>query len=312
MVPLPVLNQRTGIVGAWIALCFIWGSTYLAIRVGVAVFPPFWMAGTRFLVAGAAMLAFARLRHATFPASRGEYVDLVAIGLFLTSANALVTWGEQRIPSGLAALIGCTGPIVIALMAQAAPRGERLRPRGWIGLALGFCGLVLLLRPSGGGRLDPTSLAALFVAVVLWGSGTSYSRMRAPKCDPVAGTSIEMLVGSAFWLIVAAATEHRMTAPVNLNAVLAVAYLIVFGSCIAFTLFFYLLRHVPAPRASTYAYVNPVIAVLLGWAILRETFSPSMALGTAITLAGVFLTNSGRAPAATKISRPGPAPHAGR
>lgn len=294
---MPVMNQRTRLVAAWVALCIIWGSTYLAIRVGVATFPPFWMAGTRFLIAGAVMLAFARFRGAAFPRSIMEYADLAVVGLFLTSANALVTWGEQQIPSGLAALIDCTGPIVIALMAQAAPRGERLRPRGWTGLGLGFCGLIVLLRPSGGGRLDTVSLAALFTAVVLWGLGTSVSRRRAPKCDPVAGTSIEMLVGSAFWLVVAAFTEHRMTAPLNPGAVLAVAYLIVFGSCIAFTLFFYLLRHVPAPRASTYAYVNPIIAVLLGSAILRETFTPWMALGTAVTLAGVFLTNTGKAPA---------------
>lgn len=293
-----LLSHRGRILAAWLALCVIWGSTYLAIRVGVATFPPFWMAGVRFLIAGGALTIIAKATGAAFPKTRAEYQGLVAIGVLLTTANALVTWGEQVVPSGLAALIGCSGPVVIAAMALASPRHERLRPRGWAGLALGFVGLVLLLRPSGAQRLDPLSLGALLIAVLFWGSGSTLSRRHAAKCDPIAGTGIEMLAGSILWLTVAAITEHGLKGTVHLPAVLAVAYLIVFGSCIAFTVFFWLLRHVPAPKASTYAYINPIIAVVLGWAILHEALTPTMAAGAAVTLAGVFLTNTGKAASA--------------
>ncbi|HEY3269017.1 MAG TPA: EamA family transporter [Armatimonadota bacterium] len=304
------MTERAKIVAAWSALGFIWGSTYLALRVGVLTFPPFLMAGVRFLIAGVALLFIARARGAQFPRGRSAYAALCLTALLLmVGGNGGTTWASQKAPSSLVGLLGSTSPLMIGFLSLFLPGSERLKPVGWAGLALGLVGLGVLLRPSGGAPIGPAALGC-GIAVVCWSAGSLLSRHRAPKCDAMASNAIQMLIGAVVLCAMGLITEHGLKQPLNWPALAAVAYLTVVGSCVGFTLFFWLLARVPAAKVATYAYVNPVVAVILGWAVLHERITGATLLGAAVTLAGVILTNAGRAAAPALISAPIPEPAA--
>jgi drug/metabolite transporter (DMT)-like permease len=280
------------VIAAFAALYVIWGSTYFAIRVTLDSMSASASAAARFVIAGPFLLLLARVNgHAIVPPRR-ELVSLGIIGcLLLVGGNGLVVWSEQYVASGLAALTVATTPLWIAILGALLPSGERLPATGWAGVLLGLIGLGVLLWPklSAGVGGERYAEVALLLATLCWASGSLYSKRVSFTVPPLVGTGWQMLVAGIVLSLIAAragAFSHFAPEPAGW---FALGYLVLFGSCIAFTAFGWLLQHVAAAKVMTYAYVNPVIAVLLGCLLRNEPFTASMALGTPIIVVAVAL-----------------------
>jgi drug/metabolite transporter (DMT)-like permease len=281
---------------AFASVYLAWGSTYLAIRIAVASFAPPILAGVRFTIAGAGLLLALRLAGWSVVPSAPDLGALAIVGaLLLVGGNGLVVWAEQSMPSGLTALIIATVPLWMAGLAALPPARERLAPRAVAGLALGFVGVAVLVTPgiAAGGPLRGE--AALLLAALSWSCGSLYARRATVTIDPLIATGWEMLIGGALFLVIAAVAGSAATTHPTAAGVAALAYLVVFGSWIGFTAYVWLLAHVPAAKVATYAYVNPVIAVVLGWWVLGERLSTAVALGSAIIVVAVVLVTTARA-----------------
>jgi drug/metabolite transporter (DMT)-like permease len=292
------VSQRLKVLIAFLTVYLVWGSTYLAIRVGVRDLPPALLAGTRFLIAGALVLAFARLRGHPIPKDPRRLWPLAIVGfLLLVGGNGLVVYAEQFVDSGLTAVIVATSPFLMAGAEALLPDGERIGRRALAGLLVGFAGLVLLVSPNlvGQHRGDFRGFGALLVACVSWTIGTVYSRRRGVPVPALVATGIEMLAGGIFLCAIALVAGDFGRARWTATALLAQGYLIVFGAAAAFTAYIWLLDHVPPSRVSTYAYVNPVVALVLGWVILDETLTGRILVSAAVILIGVILVTTARA-----------------
>jgi drug/metabolite transporter (DMT)-like permease len=287
--------RKSRVVLAFAAVYVVWGSTYLAIRFGVQTIPPFMMAGMRFLVAGLPLYAYARIRGAARPSVR-EWRSAAVVGLLLLFvANGGVTWAEQRVPSGIAALLAATVPLWIAVMDWGIHGGARPRPGVIIGLVVGLAGVVILIGPDqilGENRLDLAGIGVLMIASLSWATGSLYSRRAVLPSSPLLATSMEMLSGAAALFLVAGFSgEFQRFDPsgVSTRSWLAVGYLSLFGSIIGFSAYVWLLRVAHASRVATYAYVNPVIAIFLGWSIAGEAFTFQMLIAAAVIIFAVVL-----------------------
>lgn len=290
------------------AVYVIWGSTYLAIAVAIETLPPFWMAGIRFVVAGAILYGWALWRGAPQPSLAHWRSAALIGGLLLLGGNGGVVWAEQHVSSGVAALLVSMVPLWMVLFRWLQPGGERPSGRVWAGLGLGFLGLTLLVRPwaaSGGGSLDLLGVGALVLACVSWAWGSIHSRRVPLPESPVMATALEMLCGGALLLLVGAfAGEPAQVdlAAVSGRSALALIYLITFGALVGFTAYIWLLRVVNPVLVSTYAYVNPVVAVFLGWLILSEPVTAKTLAAAAIIIAGVALITT--AQSRPKVQKP--------
>ncbi|MDB6165734.1 MAG: yedA [Lacunisphaera sp.] len=294
---------KAALIAGFAAIYIIWGSTYLGIRIAVETMPPFLMAGVRFLVAGAIVAAFIAFTRG-FRATKTQWRDNAIIGGFLClGGNGLVSWAEVRVPSGIATLIISAGPVFIVLMDWAVhvffkdgKRGTKPRPLTFVGLALGFVGLAILVGPSvtmtGVGGLNPWSVLGLLGATLFWGVGMIYMRYAHNPAEPFTASGIQMLCGSG-WLLLASALTGEFSrfdpAAVTSRSALAWSYLVVFGSLIGFSTFTWLMKHSTPAKVSTYAYVNPVVAVFLGWLVLHEPVSPRIFVAAGIIIAGVAI-----------------------
>jgi drug/metabolite transporter (DMT)-like permease len=275
--------------GLWIVY-LVWGSTYLAIRVMVETVPPLMGAGVRFTVAGAVMLGVLALHRSVRP-TRAQLLSALAVGILLPGANAVVTVAEQEVPSALAALLIASVPLWVLLMRRAT--GEPVSRAGIVAVLVGFAGVALLLRP-GEQSADASLLAlgAVVFAAVMWASGSFASpRLRLPG-DPLVSTGWQMLLGGL--VIVAAGLAAGEAADVDpeafsVRSVVALSYLIVFGSWLAFTAYAWLLQNAAISRVATYAYVNPVVAIVLGYLVLDEVITPLTLVGAAIIVVSVAL-----------------------
>ena len=288
------------ILAAFAAVYVIWGSTYLAIRFGVETIPPFMMAGTRFILSGVPLYLWARARGAPRPTLKEwRSASIVAI-LLLFVGNGGVTWAEQRVPSGIAALFAATVPMWIVILDWAWHGAERPRPRVIFGLVLGVAGVLLLVGPDqlfGRTRIDLAGAVVLLVAAVSWASGSLYSRKAALPSSPLLGTAMEMLVGAGALYLMSAVTGELRTfhlLAVSSRSWLAVVYLSIFGSIVGFSAYIWLLRVAHASRVSTYAYVNPVIAIFLGWRLANEAFTFTMLVSAAVIILAVVLIITNR------------------
>jgi drug/metabolite transporter (DMT)-like permease len=266
---------RGQLVVAFAAVYVRGGSTYLAIRFGVETIPPFLMAGLRHLTAGVALFGWLRLRGTPAP-ERRHWGPAAAIGgLMLLGGNGLVSWAEQRVPSGLAALIVACVPIWMTLLDGIQ---NRRTPHGVVlaGLAAGLAGLAFLVAPgrfAGGAHVDLLGAGALMLASLLWATGSLYARRAKLPASTLMATAMEMIAGGA--ILIGTSTllgEWRgfSIAEVSTRSLLALSYLIVAGSLLGFTAYIFLLGATTPARVSTYAYVNPVVAVFLGWAFAGE------------------------------------------
>ncbi|HEX2189378.1 MAG TPA: EamA family transporter, partial [Longimicrobiaceae bacterium] len=289
------------VLAAFAAVYVLWGSTYLAIRFAIETLPPFLMASARFLLAGAALYAFVRARGTPRPQRVHWRSAAVVGGLLLFVGNGGVVWAERTVPSGVVALLVAMVPLWMTLLEWLRPGGRRPGRRVVLGLAVGFAGMVLLVGPleiGGAGGVDPAGAAVVLVATLAWAVGSIYSRSAQLPDDPLLATGMEMIAGG---VLLAAAGLARGElgawdpAAVSTASVLAFAYLVTFGSLVGFTAYVWLLRVSTPARVSTYAYVNPVVAVLLGWMIAGEPLNARI-LGAAaiIVVAVAAITGRGR------------------
>jgi drug/metabolite transporter (DMT)-like permease len=286
--------RRAKLVAAFAAVYVLWGSTYLAIRFGVETIPPFLMAGTRHLAAGLLLFAWTRWSGEPRPDARHWRTGFFVGGLMLLGGNGLVTWAERRVPSGLAALIVASVPLWMTLLDGLH---KRVRPPLPVagGILVGLAGLVVLVAPghfAGNGRVDLLGAGALLLAALCWASGSLYSRhARLPK-SVLTSTAIQMIGGGTLlWLVGLAGGEGSRLhlAAVSPRSLLSLAYLIVFGSLVGFSAYVWLLRATTPARVSTYAYVNPLVAVLLGWLFAGEAVTPRIVLATIAIVGSVAL-----------------------
>jgi len=298
------------ILAAFAAIYIIWGSTYLAIRIGLETMPPFLMAGVRFLVAGAILFAWARIRGVAAP-TRAQWRSAFILGaLFLVVGNGGVVWAEQRVPSGLAALLVAMLPVWTVLIEWMQPGGQRPSLGIVAGLATGFAGLAILVAPTDGGvTIDPLGAGALLLASFSWAvAGVRSKRMALPASAPLS-SGIQMLAGGALLVVVGvlAGDPGRLDlGGMSGRSVAAVAYLIVFGSLVGFSAFAWLLQVTTPSRVATYAYVNPVVAVLLGWALAGERLGTREIVAAVVIIAAVGLITTARARIPAKMAH-GPA-----
>jgi drug/metabolite transporter (DMT)-like permease len=287
----------------WLALAIIyvvWGSTYLGIRWALETIPPFTMASVRYLVAGLILLAFVKARGAPPITLRDLGPAFVTGGLMLLCGNGGVVWAEQRIASGLAALLVAVEPLFIVLLQATLPQ-ERRRPsaRALVGVAFGVAGVLLLVGPSGGlggGRADLRGAAAVLFAAFAWALGSLLSRHLASPASPLQATALQMLAGGVLLGCASGVTgEWARFSPalVSARSLVAVAYLVVFGSLVAFTAYVWLLRAASPALVSTYAFVNPVVAVFLGWLLAREEVGARTLVAAAVIVGAVVLITLG-------------------
>jgi drug/metabolite transporter (DMT)-like permease len=288
--------SRAQIVLAFAAVYVLWGSTYLAIRIGDETIPPFLLAGLRHTIAGVALLSWLRLRGQAARIEPRHWRSAAIIGaLMLLGGNGLVTWAERRVPSGLAALIVASVPIWMTLLHGLQIR-RRPHPVVLLGLALCVAGLAFLVLPAGravaSNHVDPLGAAALLAAALFWAIGSLYSRTAALPSSTLLATAMEMVAGGVILLSTsAAAGEWRgfAFAAVSARSVWALAYLIVAGSLLGFTAYVFLLGATTPARVSTYAFVNPVVAVFFGWALAGEAVTPRTALAALLIVGAVAI-----------------------
>ncbi|MGC8633425.1 MAG: EamA family transporter [Candidatus Limnocylindrales bacterium] len=283
----PGYNLR--VMGALGIVYVVWGSTYLAIRVMVEGLPPLLAGGIRFVVAGmilgVALTAQGGIRR--FAVERRELLGAAAVGIALLAAgNGGINTAEQRVPSSLAALGAASIPLWVVVFRALAH--ERVTRGTMGGVALGFAGVAVLASQGEGGSVDAGAMAILVVACACWAAGTfASSRIPMPR-DPLVSTAVEMLAGGLVLLLAAAILEPGgLPAHVETRSWLALGYLVAFGSLLAFTAYTWLLAHAPVSQVATYAYVNPVIALVLGWAILSEPLTPFLLAGAVLVLVAV-------------------------
>jgi drug/metabolite transporter (DMT)-like permease len=279
-----------GLAAAYAVISVIWGSTYLAIKVGLSTFDPWFFAGVRYVLATAVMFPVARWRGVSFAGPLARWLPAFGVGvLFVGLSNGLVFWSETRLDSGFTAMLISTSPLWTALLSPLLP-GEGLPGvRGWAGIAVGFVGAAMLVMPTEGYRVDLVAAIAVELSVVVWVATSLWVRRIRQQYHPLALTTAQMAAGAVALLAVAGAHGRTLVGPVTPASLAALGFLAVFGSCVGFGAYFYLLRHWEASRVSTSTYVNPVIAVLLGWGILSEAVTGRMVLGMAVILAGVAL-----------------------
>jgi len=290
-------REKITAYAAWGAVCLFWGTTYLAIRIGVRTIPPALFGGLRFLTAGLIFLAYLEWKGHAFPRRR-ELLDMVIVGIaLLVTSNGLVIWAEQWVPSSIAALLVATLPFWMAGFEAALPSGENLTLRKVTGIVIGFAGLVILFSPEIKTPFDTAYLKgvlALLLAPLCWSAGSIYSKTRPAKSHPLMAATMQMIVAGIILIVIGLMFGEWKRFSFDAEGFAATAYLVVFGSIVGYGSFIYALAKLPATKVAMYAYVNPVIAVVLGWLILDERMDWSVLLATAVVLLGVVLVKSSK------------------
>jgi drug/metabolite transporter (DMT)-like permease len=292
---MPVLTLQFRIALAFLSIYTIWGSTYLAIRFAIETFPPFLMASIRFLIAGAVLYGWMRLRGAPHPTRANWKAATIIGGFLLLGGNGLVSKAELVIPSGLTAVLITIVPIWMALVELL--RKDRIVPTPQVvfGLALGFGGVVLLVGPgnlAGSGGLDLLWTGVLILASLSWATGSVYSRKASLPKTPLLGSGMEMLAGGILLLFASLASQEWIgfqPGKVSLLSFVSFIYLIIFGSLIGFSSYVWLLTKTTTAKVSTYAYVNPVVAVLLGYFLAGEQLTLRTLLASSVIIIAVVV-----------------------
>ena len=292
------MHEKYGIKAylAWITICIVWGTTYLAIRIGVTDLPPMLFAGLRWIVAGMLMTILLNLRHYKLPALK-DLKDLAIVGILLLGiANGLVVVAEQWLPSGLTALILSTLPFWVVGIEYFLPNRPKINLFIIAGLFLGTAGVILIFARDLNIALDFKILIGglcLLGAVIAWSAGSIYWKYKKTDVRPLMGASVQMLIAgilqTALGLILGEQNHFQLTQ----NGVFALGYLIVFGSILGYASYIYSVSNLPLSLVSTYAYINPIIAILLGWYFLDEPLTITVFIASGLILAGVSLVKRG-------------------
>ena len=281
---------------AWLSICLIWGTTYLAILIALETFPPTLLGGIRFVVAGAALCVFVRVRSGQLPAAREWGRQAILGALLLGVGNGCVVWSERWIPSGIAAVGVAALPFWMA-GTEAVLGGDRLRGRVLLGLAVGFGGIVVLIWPG----LFATDISAprfglgvvlVQVACLGWAIGSSLSKRTSSTTNTVAQAALQQLLGGILMIAVGTALGEWDDLSLTPRTIAAELYLITFGSLIAYSAYLYALEHLPIATVSLYAYINPIIAVLLGAVFASEPLTARLFAAAALVFAGVAIVRT--------------------
>jgi drug/metabolite transporter (DMT)-like permease len=287
--------SQLSIVLAFASVYFFWGSTYTAIRIGAAEMPALLLAGTRFLIAGAILLAWCRWRgqRLVFPAKTMLLLGVLGL-LLLGGGNVGLVYAEETLPSGLSSLILAVIPLYVALIEMFLPGGEPMPRRGWLGMAIGFAGLAALLWPSlrtgfAGDRSRLLAIVALLAGALSWTVGSILSRRLKLPVNSFVAASWQMLAAGIFNTVVGTALGEWPQFHLNRAAIGSLAWLVTGGSLLGYTGFIYLIEHVPIAKVTSYSYVNPVVAVLLGIFLLHERPEAAEFIGMAGVVIAVFL-----------------------
>jgi drug/metabolite transporter (DMT)-like permease len=283
---------------AWVAICLIWGTTYLGIRICLETMPPWLMAGLRWFSAGA-VLALIELGRGHRLPRRPSWTGLAIIGvLFIVGGNGLVVWAEQWVPSGLTAVLLATSPFWMVGLEALLPSGERPHAWTWLGLAIGFAGIVVLVWPdfATGGSMSAAFLAGvvgLQLACVTWSMGSAYERRRGTADEhTLGGAALEMTFGGAVLILIGTAAGEWPHLAFSVRSATAFAYLVLIGSVVGYSAYIFTLKHLAISTISLSSYINPIIAVVLGVLVAGERFGPRSLVASAVVLAGVAVVRS--------------------
>jgi drug/metabolite transporter (DMT)-like permease len=307
-------RTTTLVLVAFGAVYVVWGSTYLAIRIGVESFPPLILAGLRHLTVGLFLYPILRKTTGIRPTAAHWRTAMIAGALLLFVGNGGVSWAELTVPSGIAALLVATVSLWLVIVDWLRPGGVRPVPRVVIGLLMGFAGLALLVGPAhlgGSERVDPRGAAVLVIASLAWACGSLYSKHGGMPSSAMLGVAMQSFAGGVILLIAglfAGEFKGFHLGAISLRSWLALGYLIAFGSGIGFSAYLYILQKSTAARVATYAFVNPVVALFLGWLIAGESITLRTVTAAAVILTAVILviTAPHRKPA--PVTAPVPAP----
>ena len=287
--------SRTKILLAFAAIYIIWGSTFLGIRFTIETMPPLYMSGTRFLLAGLILYLFARLQGIQNP-TRLQFKTSAIIGVFLVLlGNGGVAWAEQEVPSSMAALLIATVPLWITLLGYLFFQKPKPGIKTIIGLILGLAGVLTLIGPEnlqGHGDIDVFSILVIILSTVSWAFGSLYAAGSKSAATPILSSAIQMISGGVLQILLGTLLgefSELNIAAFSAKSILAFFYLVVFGSIIGFSSYSWLIRVAPPSRVATYAYVNPLVAVLLGWLLGGETVTIQMLLAGLLILPAVIL-----------------------
>lgn len=286
-------GSRGGLIAAFAAVYLVWGSTYLGMAVMVETLPPFAAGGARFILAGALLYAWQRLRGEPTPTAPQWRAAALVGALLFVGGNGGVVWGLRWVPSGIAALLVATTPVFMTALPWLVGRGERPALAEWAGLALGLLGVAILVGepgPDRAGGHEVLGACAIVAGTLAWATGSLVSRALPQPPSSLMASAAQMLCGGAAMLAVGlAGGESVALGSVSARSWTAFAYLVLIGSLVGFAAFTYLLRRTTPSRVATYAFVNPVVAVVLGWALLDERLGGRQWLAAALILAAVAL-----------------------
>lgn len=289
-------TENTKAIIAWLNVCVIWGTTYLVIRIGVGHMPPMLFAGIRWVIAGVIFITVLKWQGKSLPKAK-ELVHLAAVGLALIGfGNGLVVFAEQWIPSGLAALLITTVPFFMVGMESFLPKGPRLNATILTGLVMGLIGGFLIFGEDVKYLADPNNLVGvlgLLGAVFFWSIGSLYSKYVKVDVHPLMGASVQMLIAGIVLSVVGILIGELPRLNFEIIGLLSLAYLVIVGSLVGYCSYIYAIAKLPLSLISTYAYINPVIALFLGWVILDEKLNFQIAIAAAVIIAGVFIVKQG-------------------
>jgi drug/metabolite transporter (DMT)-like permease len=291
-----VKHEKAWAWAAFVTVCIVWGTTYLAIAIALETIPPLMLTGTRFTAAGLIMLAVAAARKEAIPRDLKTLANLALVGFLMVGVgNLAVVWAELHLPSGIAALLVATAPFWMAIIELFRTQGERMTLRGAIGMAIGFVGVALLVTPGVSGAWSLGFLLgalAIQVGGIAWQLGSAHGKYNLRDVPLMASSALQMLFGGLIVTIAGVVAGEVPKFVLTPRTFGAIAYLTIFGSIVAYSAYVFALAHMRTTFVSLYAYVNPVVAVFLGWLILSEPITPLSVLAMIVILAGVALVQS--------------------
>jgi drug/metabolite transporter (DMT)-like permease len=310
--PLPTIKPSRAETARWVPLAFaavyiLWGSTYIGIRIAIESFPPLAMAAIRHSMVGLILYPILRIKTGIKPTAAHWWTAAVTGVSLLCVSNGGLSWAEQKVPSGIAALLVATISLWLVILDWLRPRGTRPGPLVFVGLVLGFAGMALLVGPAklgGAGRIDLVGTGVLVIASFVWACASLYSKQRVMPASPLLVVAMQSLAGAAaLWVAAIVSGEVRAVhfAAISGRSWMALIYLIVFGSGMGFTAYLYVLKHSTASKVATYAFVNPVVALFLGWILVGETITTRTALAAVVILTAVVLVISAPRAGAARV-----------
>ena len=281
------------------AICIIWGTTYTAIKLAVLHFPPYLLVGIRQTIAGSLVLGLAWISRKAYMPDRKYLLRQALTGLAtITGGNGFITWGMQYVPTGLASIIGSLTPVMVVLFSLALRNKERVNTRVIAGVLLGFGGLGLIFSDGWKDFLKPEyawGVFGCFASCFTWSLGTVLAkRWNSPDVPPLLNAGLQISAGGLGALVLSFFFDTHYNIDHSTEGWLSMIYLILIGSALAFTLYMYVLKHLSAAVSSLYTYINPTVAILLGWAVLGESLTTGALVGMAVTIVGVWMVNSGQ------------------